>query len=132
MQKGYENVTGWLGIIMNSKIYINFVKYDFEECCKRLRKEIESNHSNEIDHVAIDDFKPEKMNYEQVNDWLSRNKIDSLLIDYLGKCDGHELKELFEIKQTDRQFYNQSLNYIPNLKLMSIVKFNAALEKLFK
>ena len=40
MQKGYENVQGWLGIIMGDKIFVNFTKYGFDECMRRLRKEL--------------------------------------------------------------------------------------------
>ena len=42
MQKGYHNVTGWLGIIMGVKIFIDFTKYPFEESVRRLKKEINS------------------------------------------------------------------------------------------
>jgi hypothetical protein len=40
MQKGYENVTGWLGIIMGDKIFVHFMKYEFPECMRRLKGEI--------------------------------------------------------------------------------------------
>ncbi len=42
MQKGYESVSGWLGIIMGDKIFVNFMKYSFEECIRRLKNEVES------------------------------------------------------------------------------------------
>jgi hypothetical protein len=44
MQEGYENVTGWLGIIMGDKIYIDFAKREFAECMRRLIGEIEPFH----------------------------------------------------------------------------------------
>jgi hypothetical protein len=34
------NILGWLGIILGSKMFINFKKYDWEECIRRLRAEI--------------------------------------------------------------------------------------------
>jgi hypothetical protein len=40
MQRGYENVTGWLGTLMCSKMSINFLNTDFEECIRRLKSEI--------------------------------------------------------------------------------------------
>ena len=40
MQSGYENVQGWLGIIMGDKIFVNFTKYDYDECIRRLLKEL--------------------------------------------------------------------------------------------
>jgi hypothetical protein len=44
MQKGYENVTGWLGIMMGDKIFINFMKYEFSECVRRLKAEIDQHY----------------------------------------------------------------------------------------
>ena len=40
MQKGYENVDGWLGMIMGDRIYINFMKYNFVEAIKRLLAQV--------------------------------------------------------------------------------------------
>ena len=42
MQQDYEDLKGWLGILMNDKIAVNFMKYNFEECMKRLKHEIDS------------------------------------------------------------------------------------------
>ena len=42
MEKDYENVRGWLGIIMSDKIFVNFTKYEFDECIRRLKNEISS------------------------------------------------------------------------------------------
>jgi hypothetical protein len=39
MQKGYK-ADGWLGIILGSKIFIDFQKYELSECLRRLTKEI--------------------------------------------------------------------------------------------
>lgn len=39
MQSGYENADGWMGIIMGDKIFVNFTKYSFEECIRRLLQE---------------------------------------------------------------------------------------------
>lgn len=40
MQDGYENVRGWLGMVMGDKIFINFTKYKYDECIKKLQQEI--------------------------------------------------------------------------------------------
>lgn len=42
MQQGCENITGWLGIIMGDKIFINFMKYDFGECLIKLKNELDN------------------------------------------------------------------------------------------
>ena len=54
-----------------------------------------------------------------------------LIVKYLNKCDGMILKQLFDIKSTNPQFYDKSLSKIDGINMMSILKFNAALEKLF-
>ena len=45
MEKGYQP-DGWLGIILGSKIFIDFLKYEITECFKRLDKEIDNLVSN--------------------------------------------------------------------------------------
>jgi hypothetical protein len=39
MQKNYEP-DGWLGIILGSKIYVNFTRYPFDDCMRRLKSEL--------------------------------------------------------------------------------------------
>jgi hypothetical protein len=41
MQKNYVP-DGWLGIILGSKIFVNFSKYPFEECMRRLKFELQN------------------------------------------------------------------------------------------
>ncbi len=74
---------------------------------------------------------PEKWTHDQVKDWYARKNIDPLIVAYLSVCNGQVLKQLHEMKQLNRQFYDQSLNKIENLNMMAIVAFNAALEELF-
>ena len=42
MEQDFENPKGWLGLLMSDKIFVNFTKYDFEECIKRLKNETDS------------------------------------------------------------------------------------------
>jgi hypothetical protein len=39
VQKSYK-ADGWLGLIMGSKIFVYFTKYDYQECMRRLLKEL--------------------------------------------------------------------------------------------
>jgi hypothetical protein len=39
MESGYKP-SGWLGILLGSRIYVDFTKYEFDECLRRLSKEI--------------------------------------------------------------------------------------------
>ena len=41
IQQDYEDPHGWLGSIMDDRVFINFMKYDFEESLKRLKNEID-------------------------------------------------------------------------------------------
>jgi arsenate reductase-like glutaredoxin family protein len=147
MQKGYENVTGWLGIIMGDKIFINFTKYEFEECLRRLSNEIVALSPTKKAQVStrssIKAIEPkikeinglmEQMNESSVKEWLETNKIDSKICDYLcnGPCDGEVLLQLYEIKKRSPEFYDQSLRQIEGLSIISIARFSAALEKLFR
>lgn len=34
MQEGYGNVDGWLGLIMGARIFVDFTKYDYDECIR--------------------------------------------------------------------------------------------------
>ena len=138
MQKGYESVSGWLGIIMGDKIFVNFMKYSFEECMKRLKSEVESKlghgttaSATNTNAVVKSKSSPEEMSHDEVKEWFSKNNIDSLIVNYLSTCDGLVLKQLHDMKQTNPQFYDQSLSKIDGINMMSILKFNAALEKLF-
>ena len=143
MQKGYESVTGWLGMIMGDKIFINFTKYEFEECIRRLKNEVDSKLNLNKPHVAntaplmaspapTSHRNSENMSDSEVQEWFRQNNIDPLIIESLGSpCDGILLKQLWEMKHRDPQFYDQSLKSIPNLNPFSIFKYSAALERLF-
>jgi hypothetical protein len=136
MQKGYESVSGWLGIIMGDKIFVNFMKYSFEECIRRLKGEVESKLGQstvtEGKHAQVmSKISPENMTNDDVKTWFSNNNIDSLIVNYLSTCDGLVLKQLYDMKQINPQFYDQSFSKIENINMISILKFNAALEKLF-
>jgi hypothetical protein len=147
LQKGYENVSGWLGILMGDKIFINFTKYELEECFKRLKNEIEAkkekpklNNLNEnVIQVKTDDVilekprsKAESMNETDCKSWFETNKIDPVILSSLGgSCNGQILKQIWEMKQRDPQFYDQSLKSV-NANFFSIARYSAALEELFK
>lgn len=53
MQKNYVP-DGWLGIILGAKIFINFSKYDFDECMRKLRMELLNVISNMTFNTAED------------------------------------------------------------------------------
>lgn len=149
LQKGFENVSGWLGILMGDKIFVNFTKYELEECFRRLKHEVDSKLEKPIVANSIENnvqlktsdvilektnqiSKAESMNEVECKLWFESKKIDpQILLSLGGSCDGKILKQIWEMKQRDPQFYDQSLKSI-NLNFFSIAKYSAALEELFK
>jgi hypothetical protein len=149
LQKGFENVSGWLGILMGDKIFINFTKYELEECFRRLKHEVDSKLEKPILANSIEKnvelktsdvilektnqiSKAESMNEAECKLWFESKKIDpQILVSLGGSCDGKILKQIWEMKQRDPQFYDQSLKSI-NLNFFSIAKYSAALEELFR
>lgn len=157
MENGYEDVKGWLGIIMSDKIFINFTKYEFDECIRRLIKELRSFHMSQTDSprslntsfgqplpaiktetVIIDrgnEPKPgsvENWSEIDVRRWLVANNIDQNVVDRLMPCTGADLKQLFDLKASNPQFYVHALNskrIISDFK--PVITFDQTLQKLF-
>lgn len=162
MEKGYENVKGWLGIIMSDKIFINFTKYDFDECIKRLMNEVISKQrrSKEASHpkmnkvaappktvqhtvvscTAVNEARNEPENGDvekwgenEVLKWLNDNEIDKKLISIIMPCNGIILKQLFELRRDAPEFYFQTLNSNKNFKdLKTVLKFTNCLNNIFQ
>jgi hypothetical protein len=146
-----------LGILLGARIFVPFMKYDYEECMSRLRKEVNSIFSIEDDVVGTSDkiqtkFKDKTCDLSQIIDransaqckrwtvsetekWFEEKKINKDIVDHLKSCDGEILCELFGIiVQTPDVFYrtlslyNNSFERIP---LSEIAKFGCELKKLF-
>jgi hypothetical protein len=112
MQKGYENVTGWLGIIMGDKIFINFMKYKFDECIRRLKGEVDVHYKYEKVKTAVvtesslgvassnDEVVQKKENptlkwdAEQVENWFQQNELCLNILEHLNPCDGEMLHQM--------------------------------------
>jgi hypothetical protein len=52
MQQDYEDPHGWLGSIMDDRVFINFMKYDFEESLNRLKNEIDLIKRGQVKNLA--------------------------------------------------------------------------------
>ncbi|RNA35767.1 hypothetical protein BpHYR1_004506 [Brachionus plicatilis] len=107
MEKGYHSVGGWLGFIISDKIFIDFTKYELDECLQRLL--------NQIMHLKSDLNKPEKLekkadesvqkndeqdfiNWDQrkTEEWFLNNSFGDIF-DVLKPIDGNSLRQLYEI-----------------------------------
>ena len=145
MQIGYENATGWIGFIMGDKIFINFTKYDFEECMRRLKHEINkiSKTENKQKHIVPieepkvnsarnEDKSVDKWSEAQVEEWFNTNNIDDKIKKIILPCSGVFLKQLYDMKRVSPEFYHQSFVRESQVTLKSIIVFNHYFEELFK
>jgi len=109
MQQGYESVGGWLGFIMGGKIFVHFMKYDFDECMRRLRSEIDvyykvavSNKTLTQQMSSAKDTKPKEKRYSevlkwtesQVREWFHTNEINMAIYEELKPCTGEMLEHM--------------------------------------
>lgn len=153
MQSGYEDPNGWLGLIMSDKIFVNFIKYEFDECMRRLNHEIDSilGNTKKTSNQSSSSFPPpidsknsgdasklkeeNKKNLDwseaEVKEWFDENNLNILLFDYFKPMTGKILKELYEMKRNSSDLYFQSLKEIENIKFNMIMAFTACLEELF-
>jgi hypothetical protein len=137
---------------MGDKIFINFLKYSYEECIKRLKHEVNSHLPKENQHIeptvvnlhstqthlpASISKNPsvlssERLTEAQVGELFISNNIDNDIVSYLSPCEGLVLKQLYDMKKNDLPFYNQSIKSISdNINLKSILKFSTFLDKIF-
>jgi hypothetical protein len=149
MQAGYENVTGWLGIIMGDKIFINFMKYEFDESIRRLKNEVNSflnaksqtsiQKDNKAPQFAINKqiapsfnqvpkLDVESWDETKVEEWFKENKLNTQILDLLRPCNGGTLKQMYDIKKECSEFYYNSLK---TLDMKTVIDFNMQLQKLF-
>lgn len=146
MQKNYVP-DGWLGILMGSKIYINFTKNTFPECISRLNSEIKSAMNvKEIEApvptkkaIRLDYSKKQAVTYEvekwsenDVTKWVERNNFDSIIIAALKEFDGRMLKHLHSIKNSAPEYFYSTISQNKTLNLKACVKFSLELDELLK
>ncbi len=127
---------GWLGIILGSKIYINFTKYPLQECIKRLKDEVMSVETKIIKSVVQNGSFQNKscIDYtswkeSDVKNWAKN--FDTLIVDLIEGFDGKMLKHLHNIKINAPEYYYSTISHNKTVKLKSCVKFSLELEQLF-
>jgi hypothetical protein len=155
MQSGYENVKGWLGIIMGDKIFINFTKYELEECFRRLKQELDLNLNKKIktsvsqskafQHIPDKILKStqalslqpkdhiiEEWTEVQVRNWFNLNHLNISIYEYLQADSGSILKQIYQMKTNATEFYYQLMSKIDSVKIHEVLKFSSCLDKLFE
>ncbi len=137
LEKGYENVKGWLGLIIGDKIFVNFTKYSFDESIRRLKNEIayyiypSSVLLDSKSKYSYNSNKVEKWSEKETLEWFENNSLNMAIFDHLKPCNGAILKEMYYMKTYSSDFYYKSLREIENVRLNAIILFSASLEKLF-
>lgn len=160
MQQTYKP-DGWLGIILGSKIFIDFTKYDFDECTKRLMKEIvavfsqkysfekdlsleessqlgsRGSSSSSANLSALITSLNSELNTEtdwtenDVDKWLMEKKFNSFIIESIRPSDGKLLYSMFKMFETAPESFYSSLNRNGHITLRELVYFSTELKNLF-
>lgn len=146
MQAGYENVNGWLGIIMGDKIFINFMKYEYEECIRRLKAELDQYIGKTV--KVEEPVKPQSVsvtvvrsqatvqvdNGPNVNEVFANDESLKVILSSLGSCDEHLLRQIYDMKTRAPEFYYQMLRDMITKKdvdFRPILEFSAKLDSVF-
>jgi hypothetical protein len=120
MQKGYHNVDGWLGFIIGDKIFIDFTKYELNDCFKRLLNQIQLLNDEQITEKMVAVAHPSKSMSAAVVEHsasVNQNQIQLIVPDNLIKmfssCKiGTEFKEdilQWNETQTEEWFKEKSI-----------------------
>ena len=148
MQSGYESIQGWMGIIMGDKIFVNFTKYEFGECLRRLKNELDThcihalkekidrNACSAIYQACSTNAKKKfsltnESSEKEVQDWFSDQNLNMAIFEYLKPCDGEILKQMHDMKCKAPEFYYRSLEKILKDDLRSIALFTSRLNNLY-
>jgi hypothetical protein len=110
MQQGAESIGGWLGFIMGDKIFVHFMKYEFAECMRRLKAEIDV-HYKAVKVRSVNPLPPDNLSQHaatptkkvsevvewstgQVEDWFKKNEIDLAIYEDMRPCNGKILNQM--------------------------------------
>lgn len=129
---------------MSDRIFINFTKYDYDECTRRLKSEIDTYMSSTQTSISNNDTstvnnnvtgtgnKPSVENWsiEQVKQWFDENNIDDEIVKHFFPCNGSVLKQLSDMRRDAPEFYFQTMN-AHKIEMKNILVFTDILKKLF-
>lgn len=139
---------------MGTKIFVNFTKYEYEDCVRRLLNEInpvlELESSDSKIKSTVDSTVAIKRNDEQdsglkvffneilewssedLDDWLSNKQTSEFTRRHLKMCTGEELHEILLIKHEAPEFFYSFLaTKMKVFCLRDILEFAFELEILF-
>jgi hypothetical protein len=134
---------GWIGNITKNMRKIKYAETESDSCEELVKKIFDQIDlfKNLTKQVVILDMpnenrvqKLEIMSYDEVIQWLkSRKDLDDKIIESLDKlkCDGKVLRQLWDMKNTTPEFFDQSFTKINDLDSNSISKLFNELDLLF-
>lgn len=127
-------------------MFVNFMKYSFNECMKRLQNELVKLNNNNVNDTQVNKSVAitvkssinktqsiENWSENEVQDWLSKNNlinpdIKNILINFNGKM----LSNLNSIRLTAPDYYFTAISKNNTIDLFSVVNFNQEFSNLFK
>ena len=144
MQADY-NPDGWLGIILGSKIFVNFKRYPFEECMRRLLIELRAifpgieQNTNKIENLVpnfvkiTDEVKIDLKTWknEDVQNWCLKSEFHPEIINMLKNFTGEHLIQLNEIRKQSADYFYKEISNKYMIDLYSVVHFVNKFQKIF-
>lgn len=161
MQKGYR-ADGWLGIILGSKIFVDFQKYELQECFRRLSKELNlycDTKKATVREEAVVCSKPTateqpqpttttstaasiktskeqpavlKWSPKKVETWLTEKRIHEVIIQNIVPCSGKILAQLYEMQSQCPSFFYGSITSNQQVPTSQVATFAFELKSLFE
>ena len=139
LQENYKP-DGWLGIIMGARMFVNFTKYSFDECIKRLQheiseagfgdiKKVNENHKKSIESAAKS---IEAWKLSDTQSWLNRTNMNENIKATLKDFDGKMLHNLNSIRLAAPDYFFNAISKNNTIDLFSVVKFNEEFKSLFE
>lgn len=142
------------GIILGSKIYIDFVKLDYEEAMRRLKFEIKSYLNKAFPHrdslIKEDDLKKKEnenttketdkktgeplalsWTEKDVKHWLKEKKIHSKIVANVFPSNGQVLRQLVQIQSEAPEFFYKSISSKMAVPTRDVAIFAHELKNLF-
>lgn len=139
-----------LGMIMGSKIFVDFTKYERKECISRLFKELESIQKKTVSEsisksstklVEPDLIKshhitksgPQIITWSQqkVEKWLIESEINPGIIKNILPCDGALLNQYYDMQLSCSEFFYNSISFNKQIPFRDVALFGYKLKKLF-
>ena len=153
LQKSYKP-DGWLGFMLGTKIYIDFTKYEFQDCVERVKKEllmIKNQNSEPVINEQKSEManeligKPESsiilasnniksiFNWSEADAemWFNSKNMNASIKENFSPCDGRLLEQLYKMSIEVPEFFYTTLRTDTKASLKDIAYFSSELRLLF-